>query len=92
MRKRADYGQNEKTIANKMFFLYGLTTVKNGKTVPLVRDGKSNKVWCKHCEYDNGVQCLYDILVAHGEKPKTKHPCGKAYAIYKANAQKAGRK
>lgn len=86
--EKKNYGQYEKTIANKMFFLYGLTTVKNGKTVRLIRDGKSNKVWCKHCEYDNGIQCLYDILTAHGEKADTKYPCGKAYATYKAKAKK----
>ena len=68
--KRADYGQKEKMLAKKYEFLHGQKL-----------RSRSDKIFCKVCDYDNGVQCLYDILVANGEKPSTKYPCGKAYCL-----------
>lgn len=70
-KKTANYGNVEKLIAKKYEFLHGRKL-----------RSKSDMVFCKGCGYDNGVQCMYDILVAHGEKPTTKYPCGKAKVQY----------
>ena len=71
---KKNYAQYEKSISNKLFFLFGTRKIRNGK---------ADKVFCQNCYHSNDIQCLYDIMAAQGEKMDTKYPCGKAYIIYK---------
>lgn len=74
-----DYGRIEKSLEKKYYFLHGEKL-----------RAKSDKVFCKVCDHDNGIQCLYDILLAQGVKVDTKYPCGKAKAKY--DEMKRGKK
>lgn len=76
-KKATNYGNIEKLLAKKYEFLHGQKL-----------RSRSDMVFCKGCYFDNGIQCMYDILVAHGEKVKTKYPCGKAKADYDAKVKK----
>ena len=76
MNKNTNYKQIETSLQkkiNEVLALYG----KRRK----LRDGKCDKAFCEICEFDNGRQCLYDILkAAEGGNVRYKYPCGKAYA------------
>lgn len=76
-KKATNYGVIEKSLEKKQAILYG------GK----LRNGKNDKVFCKFCDYENGISCFYDA-VAKDSKVDTKYPCGKAKAIYDAKVKK----
>ena len=77
-KKATNYGSIEKSLEKKQAILYG------GK----LRNGKNDKVFCKFCEYENGISCFYDQIAVTGGKVDTKYPCGKAKAIYDAKVKK----